>query len=272
MKTENKSTLFTVCHAMTKKLVENTSFDYRATFSACLKLYYDNVAVFVVAAEENDISADIVKKLDNESFDFFTACRENDNETINNCLKIAVVYGLKKRHAAETKKDVENMTANNTLSLDNNNPHIADEMRKEADDLKNDIAIYLLNRADNEKFLKLPFLYQLTRAGDAVVFAEYRKRIRRAAVFGNVESLDYMRENGIEKPFFDKYGKSDLIETIIQNVPEIHRENAGKIIKLRYAYNKSMNIDEIAKRLNISERTVKTILKEIKDIDLNNLY
>lgn len=274
MKTENRSALFSACHAITRATVAGTRYNYHCTFSACLKLYHSNRATFISLSVRNSVNDDIIAELDDKSFDFFTACEKNDEKAINHCLTFAVNYGLKMRDVYITKKDLENMASDESLSSDNSAPKIVDSMnRNDREDLKQSISIYLWKRTDNEKFRALPFLWQLMRAGDSVVTAEYNKAVRRSKAFGSIASLDALRENGVEA--VDRNAERaniDIVDAIVAQVPKKHRELAKAIIDLRYTSHKIRTCEEVAEKLNVSVRTVKTVIAEIKDIDLNTLY
>ena len=273
MKTENRSALFSACHTITRALVTGTRYNYSATFSACLRLYHSNRAEFIAVAVENG-AVEFIPQLDDSKFNFFTACRENDSRKIDFCLSFAVRYGLKKRDAYITRKDWENMENDDYSASDNACPKIVDGMRKnDFEDLKNSVAIYLLGRLDNAKFMALPSLWQLCRAGDAVVTAEYNKAVRRSRAFGSVESLESLQEDGIDAIDHNAdRSKVDIVSAIVAQVPKKHRELAERIIELRYTHTKARTIEETAERLNVSVRTVKTVIAEIKDVDLNTLY
>lgn len=271
---DNKKAIFTACHEITRELVKGTRYNYHCTFSACLKLYHENRAVFVSLAIKNNVDDSIISELDDKSLDFFSACESNDEKAINHCLTFAVNYGLKMRDVYITKRDMENMASDESLSSDNSAPKIVDSMNKnDREDLKQSIAIYLWKRIDNEKFRALPFLWQLMRAGDSVVTAEYNKAVRRSKAFGNVASLDALRENGIDAVDKDTARANiDIVSAIVAQVPKKHRELAKAIIDLRYTSHKIRTCEEVAEKLDVSVRTVKTVISEIKGIDLNSLY
>lgn len=273
MKTEQKKALFDACHAITRKTVAGTRYNYSATFSACLKLYHSNRAEFIAVAVENG-AVEFVPQLDDSKFNFFTACRENDSRKIDFCLSFAVRYGLKKRDAYITRKDLENMENDDYTASDNACPKIVDSLKSnDFEDLKSSVAIYLLSRADNTKFMALPSLWQLCRAGDSVVTAEYNKAVRRSRAFGDVASLEDLLEDGVEAVDRNtERAKVDIVSAIVAQVPKKHRELAEKIINYRYANGKALTCEETAEKIGVSVRTVKTVIAEIKAIDLNSLY
>lgn len=275
MKNEKNSVLFKTCHSLTAELVKNTSFDYRTTFSACLRLYHSNKSgFFAVCRAYNSISRFTISVLDNADFDFFSACENGDNDKIDSLLTFAVNYGLRIRESYASKKDYERISMDDFSTLDNSAPNIVKNMRKDDfSDLKNDCAIYLLNRADNEKFRSLPFIFQLLRAGDNTVTCAYAKICRETKALGIPASLDEMKKNGIEYSVTDEYEKltaKDITDRIVSKLPKAHRENGKKIIELRYV-KKAMLIDDIAQEMGISVRTVKTIIAEIKAMNVNEI-
>ena len=269
MKTESKKILFRACHAITRATVAGTRYNYSVTFSACLRLYHSNRAEFIAVAVENGVEN--VGQLDDSRFDFFRACRENDSKTIDKCLSFAVHYGLKIRDAHITRRDRDSMASDDFSASNNACPKIVDSMRKnDIDDFKNDVAIYLLNRAENDKFRALPYMWQLMRAGDSVVTAEYNKAVRRSKAFGDVASLESLQEIGVEPSEFMR-SNTDIISAIVAQVPKKHRELAEKIIKLRYSSRKIRTIDETAVIVGVSVRTVKTVIAEIQSINPDTL-
>lgn len=275
MKNEKNSVLFKACHALTRESIIGTNYNYNVTFSACLRLYHSNKSGFFASLSAFKVlSRQIISLLDSNDFDFFTACACNDENKIDSLLTFAVNFGLKKRESYASKKDLENMQVNDSATLDNSAPNLVSDMRKQDfHDLKNDVAVYLLSRSENEKFRSIPFVFQLIRAGDCTVTAKYGKICRETKAFGSVASLEELRENGIEYSTSDEYSKLsafDIANRIIAKLPKCHRETGKKIIELRYT-KKSMLIDDIAQELDISVRTVKSIIAEIKAIDIHEI-
>ena len=279
---ENRSMIFSVCHQLTKKLITGTYYNYHVTFSACLRLYNASISDFAMTLSLYGVSnIDIIKEIDYQ-FDFVSFVAECDNDrkasqNMEKCINIALNYGLKKRDIYRSKQDIEN----NSIS-DNSSPLMVDRLRKEdKEDLKQEIFIYLYSRLDDPDFIALPNLYKLLRAGDSVI-TNYSKKAKKTR---NVCSFDDMLQKGYDVPTIDDFeilhdNIESLVDDIVSHIPKIHRELAKDIIYARYTKEtltgyeikgKERNISEIARDLKVSERTVKTVLKEIKSINRDRI-
>ena len=297
MKTENinkNSAIFSTCHALTKALVEignenlNPNFgisenarfvsiDYRATFGACVKLYFRDFPAFLSACKNAGVSTIALAHAENDKFDIFRAFQENDERKINSMISIAYFYGRKRMDAYRTTKE----TADDTIS-DNFAPKGVDNMAQDADDVKNDIVIYLLERADDESFLAKPNLFKLLLAGDDCVKKHVFKQNRRAV--REVFSLDGIGdgdETANDKSAFlvdmsEHYAdidKIDVIEYIVSCLPKVHRDVARRFMARYYSnHGKSgVKISDIADALGVSKRTLDSIRAEIKAIGIETV-
>lgn len=279
---ENKSMIFSVCHQLTKKLITGTSYNYHVTFSACLKLYNENISDFAMALSLYGISnIEIIKEIDYQ-FDFVSFVKECDNDRIafqnmERCINIALNYGLKKRDIYRSKQEKQF-----DYVSDNTAPLLVDRLKKEdREDIKQEIFLYLYSRIDDPDFIALPNLYKLLRAGDSVITNYAKKQMKTR----NLVSFDLLMQNGFDIPTISDFEKcysslDDLIQSIVIQLPRIHRDLAESIIYSRYTKEtkygieikaKEKNLDEIAKEFNISLRTVKTIISEIKNVDKSKL-
>lgn len=283
---KNNTVIFKACHALTRSLVKNTRFSYKATFAMALRLAYSDFPAFIssfrlCANDENQsIHFNEIAKISDSDFNIFEYMSKMDFDSkalanYNRCINFAVNYGLKKRDVFRSKKEI----LINSVS-DNYNPIAVSEMRKnEIEDLKQDIAIYLLNRVDDVDFLALPNVYKLIRAGDCVVNNFCRKIKTEKALNSSLNELsDNEMQFGYIDHDFDKLTLDDFIFNISKNkdIPKIHRELAYSILKLRYTKNgefcnKAMKVNEIALALEISERTVKSVLKDVYKLNPNEL-
>lgn len=183
------------------------------------------------------------------------------------CLKYAVSYGMRKRESYLTTKDREKLETTAEAS-DNAAFGIIQQLRREElEDLEHNVYLYMIAHMDNEAFRSIPAEWQLMRAGDTVVKSEYDKRVRRARA--STVSLDEMQETGQDVVAFDDLTTAEaesIIKSIIARVPKIHRERAESIIKQRYSLYEVSTVQAVAKAERCSERTIKSILAEIKAV------
>ena len=276
MKNTEKSIIFSACHELTKAITADISADYRATFTACLKLYYSDKAGFYRACKITKTDVSALAQADNDSFDIFKAFSDNDSAKIENLINFAFSYGLKKNDAYRTKTEV----LNDTIS-DNFYPKAIDSLcANDIEDVKHNIVIYLLSRADNIEFMKKPNVFKLISAGVICVHSYIEK-------FGTVckntaFSIDAVSEEiDSDKNMFyadkrEQYAdidKCDIFEYICDNLPKAHRQLARKFLH-RYYSNKGKSgytIAQIAEQLDVSVRTLKSILSEVRDIGLETI-
>lgn len=268
---KNKSLIFKACHNLTKALIKNTSFNYHATFSACLKLYNVSNHDFIIACKSHYVDIfPLAFTCDNE-FEFYDILPLVDNDKtakskLDSLINFAVYYGLKKRDGFRTLSE----TVNDTVS-DNYSPISVDNLRRnDFDDLKQEIILYMLDRKTDETFQKLPNVFKLLRAGDCVVTNYTRKEIARAK---NTCYISDLEESGFQisdkTDYFNTANIDGLILDISSKLPKVHRQLACDIIRLYCISDKgnitkkARNQSEIAEILNISVRTVKTVWKEI---------
>lgn len=266
---KNKA-LFIACHGLTKKLVSGTNYNYHATFTACLRLYYNNFNLFIVACCKNNI--DIVN-VSNYHFginDFYSNVEKMDfnaeaEKQIKNSINFSVFYGLKKRNADMSRNQIYLYKNGYSIPADTAAPVIVENMKKnDIDDIKQDIFLYMLKRKENKDFRGLPQIIQLMRAGDAIVTSHYNKIITQCK--NNAFSMD--DENRPDLACYDSVLPAQaIIDRLIENTPVKHRDLARKIIAFRYNCNgrKEKNINEIAVILNVSIRTIKTVISEMKN-------
>jgi len=269
-KIEN-SVIFSACHGLTKKLVFDTKYDYKSTFSACLKLFYNDFNVFCVSCAAYDVDVVPVSNVKYNKFDFYGNVSKMDfseaaAEAVKNTINFAVYYGLKKREANISRQELYQYKIYNTdIPADSVAPVLIKNMKQnEIEDIKQDVFIYLLKRQEKENFRSLPYIVQLMRAGDSVVTSHYNKIIRET--INNSFSLD--DEAFYNVPKNDKYssGVEAIIDKLVNNVPKLHRDIARKIIELRYMHGrKNRNISEVAEILKVSERKIKQVVSEMKD-------
>ena len=283
---ENKI-IFTACHALTKALILGTKYDYKATFSACLKLYYSNISAFCVVCNNynlENVSVDIAK-LSDAKFDFYQFAKNADfsddaRKALDTCLNFAVNYGLRKRDKLRTISE-----KNNDIVSDNTAPLTVDQLkRNDLQDMKQEIFLYMYNRFDDPDFMALPNIHKLIISGDMVTQEFYRKQYRINK--NTIASFDELMQSGHDIPTIEDFTHcqseiDSLIDNIVMQIPKIHRETARDIIYSRYikvaSYGieikaKEKNINVIAKEMGISVRTVKTIISEIKSVNQNKLY
>lgn len=212
------------------------------------------------------------KPIDGGKHDFYAHMERADNDTtaaakLTACLRYAVSYGMRKRESYLTTKDREKLETTAEAS-DNAAFGIIQQLRREElEDLQNNVYLYMIERMDNEAFRSIPAEWQLMRAGDDVVKKEYDKRVRRARA-GTV-SLDEMQETGQDVVAWDDLTKAEaesVIRSIVASVPKKHRERAESIIKQRYSLYEVSTVQAVAKAERCSERTIKSILAEIKAV------
>ena len=205
-------------------------------------------------------------------YDFYRHMERANNDTaaaakLTACLKYAVSYGMRKRESYLTTKDREKLETTAEAS-DNAAFGIIQQMQREdLEDLQNNVYLYMVERMDNEAFRSIPAEWQLMRAGDDVVKKEYDKRVRRARA-GTV-SLDEMRETGQDVVAWADLTTAEaesMIRSIVARVPKKHRERAERIIKQRYSLYAVSTVQAVAKSERCSQRTVKSILAEIKAV------
>lgn len=212
------------------------------------------------------------KPMDGGKHDFYSHMERADYDTaeaakLTACLKYAVSYGMRKRESYLTTKDREKLETTAEAS-DNAAFGIIHQMQREdMEDLQNNVYLYMVERMDNEAFRSIPSEWQLMRAGDTVVKSEYDKRVRRARA-GTV-SLDEMQETGQDVVAFDDLTTAEaesIINAIIRKIPKCHRERAERIVKQRYSLHEVSTVEAIAKDERCSQRTVKSILAELKAV------
>ena len=263
------SAIFSTCHSLTKKLVSGTKYDYKSTFSACLKLFYNDFNVFCVSCAAYDVDVVPVSNVKYDKFDFYGNVYKMDFDeaaaaAVKNAINYSVFYGLSKREANISRQEVYQYKIYNTdIPADSVAPVLIKNMKQnEIDDIKQDVFIYLLKRQEKENFRSLPYIVQLMRAGDAVVTSHYNKIIRETV--NNSFSLD--DPEVVDVASRDKTSDSlqAIIEKLVCNVPKLHRDIAKNIIELRYiGGRKNKNISEVAEILKVSERKIKQVLAEM---------
>lgn len=286
MENENR-VIFTACHKLTKALISGTKYDYHATFTACIRLYYSNVSGFCAVCDLyqlESVSCDVAK-LSDEKFDFYKFASDADfsddaRKALDTCLNFAVNYGLRKRDKLRTISEKNNDTVSDNLA-----PLTVDMLRKnDLQDIKQEIFLYMFSRSDDTDFMQLPNIHKLIISGDMVTQNFYRKQYRINK--NTIASFDELMQNGHDIPTIEDFTHcqseiDSLIDNIVMQIPKIHRETAREIIYSRYIKitkygieikGKEKNLDIIASELKISLRTVKTIIKEIKSINQNKLY
>lgn len=269
-KIENAS-IFTVCHHLTRALVSGTNYDYKSTFTACIRLYYSDFTIFCASCAAYRIDVMPMAKIERKNLDFYGNVSGMDldqeaSKIVKNCINFAVYYGLRKREANISRFEMIKYKKYNTyLPGDTAAPVVVSSMKKnEIDDLKQDVFIYLYKRINDQAFTSLPAIVQLMRAGDAVVTSHYNKIIREAK--STTTSFDEMKEAGHDIGKTDNYQDmemEDAIETIIAKIPMKHRDAAREILNI-YHIRKAGKQADVAKMLNISARKVFTIVKEIE--------
>lgn len=273
MKTNNNKAIFTTCHALTRAVLETESADYRTTFSACIKLYHRDRAGFFRACKMLNVSTKALAIVCNADFDIFRAMAENDDAKIKNLVNFAFYYGLKRADAFRTQKE----TIEDTIS-DNFSPRAVDMLcANDIEDVKNDIIVYLLERADNAEFLALENVYKLCKAGNCCVNKYVHKETIRACK--NAFSLDSLSDDDgatdknavlIDKAeYYADIDKADALEYIISNLPKVYRNDVTRSFLNQYYSNhgkSGIRIDTIAERLNVSPRKLKMILSAVRDI------
>lgn len=269
MKNKNRD-LFITCHNLTKKLVENTKYNYQATFTLCLRLYYKEFNQFVVCCASYNIDVVNVSNYHFGINDFFANVEKMDFNTeaekqVKNSINFSVFYGLKKRNADMSRNQIYLYKNGFSIPADSASPVIVENMKKnEIDDIKQDIFLYMLKRKENKDFRGLPQVIQLMRAGDAIVTSHYNKIVTQCK--NNAFSMD--DENRPDLACYDSVLHAQaIIDKLVANTPVKHRDLARKIIALRYNCNgrKEKNINEIAILLNVSIRTVKSVISEMKN-------
>ena len=268
-KIENAA-IFSACHSLTKKLVSGTKYDYKSTFSASLALFYRDFTSFCVSCSSYDVDVLPVANIKFSKLDFYGNVEKMDADevaavAVKNCINYAVFYGLGKREANISRQEVYQYKIYNTdIPADSVAPVIVKNMKNnELEDMKQDIFIYLVKRQNKENFRSLPYIVQLMRAGDAVVTSHYNKIIRETV--NNSFSLD--DEAYFDIPKKDKYssGVEAIVDKLVNNCPKKHREIARQLINLRYIDGgKNRSLAEVAKILEMSERTIKQVNIEIK--------
>lgn len=268
-KIENAA-IFSACHALTHALVNGTKFNYAGTFSACLKLFYRDFTGFCVSCARYDVDILPVANFKFSKLDFFGNVEKMDTSeaaaaAVKNAINYSVFYGLSKREANISRQEVYQYKIYNTdIPSDAVAPVIVKNMKQnEIDDIKQDVFIYLLKRQEKENFRSMPYIVQLMRAGDAVVTSHYNKIIRETV--NNSFSLD--DEAYFDIPKKDKYssGVEAIVDKLVNNCPKKHREIARQLINLRYIDGgKNRSLAEVAKILEMSERTIKQVNIEIK--------
>ena len=268
---KEKAAIFKVCHELTKNLVKNTTYDYHCTFSACLKLYNVSTHDFIIACKSHYVDIFPLACTCDKDFEFYDILSLVDNDKtakskLDSLINFAVYYGLKKRDGFRTLSE----TVNDSVS-DNYSPISVDNLIKnDLEDLKQEIILYMLNRENDIDFQELPNVFKLLRAGDCIVTNYSRKETARVK---NTFSFSNLEENGIQiedkTDYFNAANIDGLILDISSKLPKAHRQLACDIIRL-YCISGKGNIskkcrtqDEIAKILDISVRTVKTVWKEI---------
>lgn len=267
----DNSVIFSTCHNLTHALVSGTKYDYKSTFSACLKLFYNDLNVFCISCAAYDVDVVPISNVKYSKFDFYGNVSAMDFDeaaaaAVKNAINYSVFYGLSKREANISRQEVYQYKIYNTdIPSDAVAPVIVKNMKQnEIDDIKQDVFIYLLKRQEKENFRSLPYIVQLMRAGDSVVTSHYNKIIRET--INNSFSLD--DEAFYDVPKNDKYssGVEAIIDKLVSNVPKLHRDIARNIIELRYlGGRKNRNISEISKILNVSERKIKQVISEMKN-------
>ena len=204
--------------------------------------------------------------------DFYAQMERANNDTaaaakLTACLRYAVSYGMRKRESYLTTKDREKLETTAEAS-DNAAFGIIQQMQREdMEDLQNNVYLYMVERMDNEAFRSIPAEWQLMRAGDDIVKKEYDKRVRRARA--GIVSLDEMQETGQDVVAFDDLTTAEaesMIKSIVARVPKKHRERAESIIKQRYSLYEVSTVQAVAKAERCSQRTVKSIIAEIKAV------
>lgn len=294
MKTNNNnkknSAIFSTCHALTRAVIEygenennnnfgfeNVSnlFDYRATFTACIRLYFRDFTAFLTACKNAQVSTVALAKADDEKFDIFRAFAENDESKISALLNFAYNYGRKICDCFRTVKE----TADDTIS-DNFAPKAVDNAEQDRDDIKNEIALYILDRADDAEYLRKPNLFKLTMAGDVCfhkyIFKENRRAVREVfsldAIGDDDETANDKSAFLIDKrEYYADIDKVDIIDFIVSQLPKVHRE-IGRKFMARYYSNRGksgIKISDIARDFGVSERTLKSIRAEIKSIGID---
>lgn len=205
-------------------------------------------------------------------YDFYRHMERANNDTaaaakLTACLRYAVSYGMRKRESYLTTKDREKLETTAEAS-DNAAFGIIHQMKREdMEDLQHNVYVYMVERMDNEAFRSIPAEWQLMRAGDDVVKKEYDKRVRRARA-GTV-SLDELQELGQNIVAWDDLTTAEaesIINAIIRKIPKRHRERAESIIKQRYSLYEVSTVQAVAKAERCSQRTVKSIIAEIKAV------
>ena len=276
MKNTEKSIIFRTSHAMARALLTIENGNYNATFSACLKLYFSDKSAFYAVCKSLDVSTKSLAVCTNDSFDIFKAFSENDAGKIKELLNFAFYYGLKRADAFRTITE----TINDTIS-DNYAPRAVDALlSNDVEDVKNDIVVYLLNRAEDVDFLELPNIFKLCKAGNCCV----KKHVNRENVRASKTafSLDAIAEDADadknafyadKREFYADIDKADTLEYIISNLPKVHRETARKFLYRYYSnHGKSgIRIDAIAEEIDVSIRTLKSILSEVRALGYENV-
>ena len=267
----DNSVIFSTCHNLTHALVSGTKYDYKSTFSACLKLFYNDLNVFCISCAAYDVDVVPISNVKYGKFDFYGNVSAMDFDeaaaaAVKNAINYSVFYGLSKREANISRQEVYQYKIYNTdIPSDAVAPVIVKNMKQnEIDDIKQDVFIYLMKRQEKENFRSLPYIVQLLRAGDAVVTSHYNKIIRETV--NNSFSLDDEAYFDVPKQDKDSDSLQAVIDKLVNNVPKLHRDIARKIIELRYMEGrKNRNISEISKILNVSEREIKQVISEMKN-------
>ena len=268
MKNENKA-LFTACHSLTKNLVTGTNYNYHCTFSACLRLYYNNFNMFVVACAKNFVDVVAISNNHFEKLPLVESIEKMDfdraaEKTVKDAINFAFAYGISKRGADISKLQVYHYKKGYTLPMDTAAPEIVRGMKQnDQEDIKQDIFLYLFKRSHNPDFIALPDVIKLMRAGDAVITSYYNRIVTQCK--NNAFSMD--AANAPDVSTSDAYSSlktDEIIQSLVNNVPAKHREAARQIIAIRYLNGrKEATIAETAEKIGLSLRTVKTILKEM---------
>lgn len=268
MKTTKKA-IFTTCHDLTKKIVSGTKYSYSATFTFCLRLYYQDYNSFCIACTEAGVDVLPVSENFEGLYDNIHNMDQNYNaeQAVKQALNFACFYGIKKRGAniSNAEKYKYNKIGWDKIPADSAAYNIIQGMKKnQLDDIKQDIFLYLFKRKENPDFKALPDVVKLMRAGDAIVTSYYNKIVREAK--NTSFSLDAEDVPDVASYDKNKLAIDDIVNTLVKNTPVKHRQLAQDIIKIRYQDDrKEKTISETANRLNVSIRTVKTVLKEMTD-------
>ena len=281
-----KSAIFTTCHKLTRALVdnaENPAISYRATFTACIRLYYTDIRAFITACHSMTVNTNDIALVKNDDFDVFGAFSRGDNVKALSLINFAFYYARKRLDAKRTISEIAE-----DIESDNVYPRIVDSLNSnDTEDVKNDIVAYLYARVNDSDFMQLPNMFKLIRAGECAISLYERSAIRHTV--HNAFSIDSFTDEDSatdksailadKREMFADMDKCDIIEFIIDNLPKARRATPEKrdiVRKFLHQYysnhgKSGYRIADIAERLNTSARNLGAILSEVRAIGYDTI-